>query len=81
MYKDQVFAIGIIALLVGLVLFLYLENQDYKFFARVVVDEWGAREDRLVSLCQIDYNQALINERNVMIFDMNDFVLRSFGGG
>ena len=78
MYKDQIFAIAIIVLLGALCVYLYAEGQQYKSFAKVVVDQWGEREDRLVSLCQIDYNDALIAERDKLINDANDFV---FGVG
>jgi len=79
MYKDQIFAMGIILLLGVLCLFLYTDSLQYKNFARVVVEQWGDRELRLVDLCQIDYNAALIVEKNRILasidtnspFDLN----------
>jgi len=79
MYKDQIFAMGIIVLLGVLCLYVYTDSLQYKSFAKVVVDQWSDRELRLVDLCQIDYNQALIDEKNMILaridknspFDLN----------
>ena len=81
MYKDQVFAIGIIVLLAALCFFIWQENVVYKNFTRVIVDEWVAREQELVDLCQIDYNQALIDKRDKLIEDLNFKINEKFGVG
>lgn len=78
MYKDQIFAIGIIVLLALLCLFLFVENQQYKSFAKIVVDQWEDREDYLVNLCQIDYNDALAQQRDELIEDSNDWWYEKF---
>ena len=81
MYKDQVFAIGIIVLLAALCFFIWQENVVYKNFTRVIVDEWVVREQELVDLCQIDYNQALIDKRDKLIEDLNFKINEKFGVG
>ena len=81
MYKDQVFAIGIIVLLAALCFFLAVDSNSSKTIANKVIGEWVAREERLVSLCQIDYTDALIAERDMLIKDNNDFVIMGHEGG
>lgn len=75
MYRDQIFAIAIIVLLGALCLFLYNDSLHARRVASQVIDGWLEREDNLIELCQIDYDQALIDKQKMIIGDWNDFVL------
>jgi len=81
MYKDQIFAIAIIVLLGLLCFYLYHDGVYSRGIASQVVDGWLAREQKLISMCQIDYNQALINEQKLIIGDWNKFIITGSRGG
>jgi len=75
MYRDQMFAIAIIILLGALVFFSAQDAAHARSVASQVIDGWLARETYLIDLCEIDYNQALIDRQRMIINDWNDFVL------
>jgi len=80
MFKQEYFLIAIIVLLGMLCFYLYQDGVYSRGVASQVVDGWLARERVLISMCQIDYNEAVRIQQEAVIGDWNDFLIKYQGG-
>ena len=53
---------------------MVIESQRNFRTAKNIVDSWEVREDYLVSICEIDYNQYLRDQRLKTLEDFNKWL-------
>jgi hypothetical protein len=74
----------LIALIIGLlifsIIFVSVENARVIYINNYIVSSWNEREDYLLSICKIDYNSFLFEQRaeylrkSCELLDMNCYV-------
>ena len=72
--KKEHFLLAVIGVLLLTNVLAIIDSKMNYNVAAVVVEGWQDREDYLIDLCQIDYNQYLIDQRDEKIREINELM-------